>query len=200
MKQIIQSALIPFTIFTAGLILLGCDQAREPQNPEQEKTEISVPSESNTSEQASTEPSNKVSSDLSQGNPLTIVRDVADFQLKAGDYIQQLQNTQNDVQQALNDKNLAALDSSIQHLKTQLTDFNQVLDNLNLKSEEVEKIRQKIEQANTQILASDLLNGKVDLSQVNVVKVEQQMTNIQAEMLKLASLLLPTNTDTNEKN
>ena len=48
MKQIIQSALLPFTIFTVGLILLGCEQAREPQNTEpqsteQEKTEISVP-------------------------------------------------------------------------------------------------------------------------------------------------------------
>ncbi len=205
MKQIIQNALLPLTIFTTGLILLGCDQAREPQVPEQEKTEISAPAEQHSSthdsvEQVASDLSNKVITDLSQGNPLNIVRDVADVQLKAGDYIQQLHSIQNDLQQALNDKNLAELDSSIQNLKTQLTGFNQVLETLNLKSQEVDNIRQKIEEANTQILASDLLNGQVDLSQVNVAKVEQQMTTIQTEMLKLATLILPKNSESDEKN
>lgn len=200
MKQIIQSALLPFTIFTAGLILLGCDQAREPQSTEQEKTEISTPAEQNSSTQTSVEKTQQAINDLSQGNPLNIVRDVADLQLKAGDYIQQLQTTQNDLQQALNDKNLTQIDSSLQNLKTQLTDFNQVLENLNLKSQEVENIRQKIEQANTQILASDLMQGKVDLSQVDLTKIENQMGNVQAEMLKLAALLLPQNTASDDKN
>ena len=122
---------------------------------------------------------------------MNIVRDVADLQLKAGDYLQQLQNTQNDLQHAINDKNVALLDTSLQDLKMQLTDFNQTLAQLNLKSQEVEHIRQKISQTNTQILASDLFNGAVDLKQIDVKQIEQQMTNIQAEMLKLATLLLP---------
>ena len=206
MKQIIQSALLPFTIFTVGLILLGCEQAREPQNTEpqsteQEKTEISVPLSHDTEPNAASEhtqieakiieKSRTALHDLSQGNPLNIVRDVADLQLKAGDYLQQLQNTQNDLQHAINDKNVALLDTSLQDLKMQLTDFNQTLAQLNLKSQEVEHIRQKISQTNTQILASDLFNGAVDLKQVDVKQIEQQMTNIQAEMLKLATLLLP---------
>ena len=44
--------------------------------------------------------------------------------------------------------------------------------------------------ANQQVLASPFLNGQVDLSKVDFKKLEQQMGSIQAEMLKLAGMIL----------
>ncbi len=39
------------------------------------------------------------------------------------------------------------------------------------------------------MLASPFLNGQVDLSKVDFQKIQNQMGNIQAEMLKLAGML-----------
>ena len=44
--------------------------------------------------------------------------------------------------------------------------------------------------ANQQVLASPLLNGQVDFSQVDLKKIESQMVSVQAEMLKLAGMLI----------
>src|SRR5690606_41544517 len=51
-------------------------------------------------------------------------------------------------------------------------------------------IRSNIMSANQQVLASPLLNGDMDLSQIDLKKIESQMVNVQAEMIKLAGLLI----------
>ena len=77
-----------------------------------------------------------------------------------------------------------------------MTDFNQALRGLNLKSQEIDSIRQEIMRSNQQVLATPLLNGAVDFSQVDFKKIERQMSNIQMEMLKLASMMIPQNQNT----
>ena len=125
-----------------------------------------------------------------------IVRDVADMQLKAGEYVNQLKNTQTDLQSAINDKDQQQLQATAHTLQQQLTDFNQALRGLNLKSQEIDSIRQEIMRSNQQVLATPLLNGAVDFSQVDFKKIERQMSNIQMEMLKLASMMIPQSQNT----
>ena len=54
--------------------------------------------------------------------------------------------------------------------------------------------------ANQQVLASPLLNGQVDFSQVNLKKIESQMVNVQSEMVKLAGLLIQNPDQESESN
>ncbi len=54
--------------------------------------------------------------------------------------------------------------------------------------------------ANQQVLASPLLNGEVDFSQVNLKKIESQMVNVQSEMVKLAGLLIQNPDQESESN
>jgi hypothetical protein len=75
-----------------------------------------------------------------------------------------------------------------------------VLGNLNLKSQEIDQIRDNIMTANQQVLASPLLNGQVDFSQVNLKKIESQMVNVQSEMVKLAGLLIQNPDQESESN
>ena len=129
-----------------------------------------------------------------------IVRDVADMQLKAGDYVEQLKQTQTDLETAINDKDQQQLQTTAKTLQQQLTGFNQALTNLNLKSQEIDSIRQNIKQANQQVLATPFLNGEVDLSQVDFKKIEKQMGSIQMEMIKLAGMMIPQGQDEAEQN
>ena len=75
-----------------------------------------------------------------------------------------------------------------------------MLGNLNLKSQEIDQIRDNIMTANQQVLASPLLNGQVDFSQVNLKKIESQMVNVQSEMVKLAGLLIQNPDQESESN
>ena len=124
-----------------------------------------------------------------------IVRDVADMQLKAGDYVAQLKQTQNELQTAINDKDQQQLQATAKTLQQQLTGFNQALTSLNLKSQEIDSIRQNILHANQQVLATPLLNGNIDLNQLDFKKIEQQMGSIQTEIIKLAGMMIPQGQD-----
>ncbi len=117
-------------------------------------------------------------------------RKLADLQLKAGSYVEQLKQTQTELQSAVEAKDTQQLQSTATQLQQQLNSFNQVLGNLNLKSQEIDQIRSNIMSANQQVLASPLLNGDMDLSQIDLKKIESQMVNVQAEMIKLAGLLI----------
>ena len=181
MKKFLQGAVLPFAIFAAGLSLIGCDQATEKNEVSTNATEVEEAISSNT-EATSTE--------LKSGNMLYVVSDVADMQLKAGNYVQQLKQTQSDLQQALEAKDPESVQTTVNALHQQLTDFNRALDSLNLKSQEIESIRQKITEANQQILDLPYMNGQVDITQVDLKKIEQQITLVQSEMLELAKMLL----------
>ena len=121
---------------------------------------------------------------------LSIVRDVADVQFKTGDYIEKLQHTQNELQQAIESKDTTHLQQSVKTLTQELQGFNTALISLDLKSQEVDDIRQKVITANKQVLNSSLLNGHLDISKVDFEKLEKQMNTIQSDMLKLAGMVM----------
>ena len=191
MKKSIQNALAPIVILSAGLLLIACEPMPESSAEEMQTTESD-----DVLIKASNDTAKTSSADVKSGNMFYIVRDVADMQLKAGEYVNQLKNTQTDLQSAINDKDQQQLQATAHTLQQQLTDFNQALRGLNLKSQEIDSIRQEIMRSNQQVLATPLLNGAVDFSQVDFKKIERQMSNIQMEMLKLASMMIPQSQNT----
>ena len=191
MKKFIQNALAPIVILSAGLLLIACEPMPESSAEEMQTTESD-----DVLIKASNDTAKTSSADIKSGNIFYIVRDVADMQLKAGEYVNQLKNTQTDLQSAINDKDQQQLQATAHTLQQQLTDFNQALRGLNLKSQEIDSIRQEIMRSNQQVLATPLLNGAVDFSQVDFKKIERQMSNIQMEMLKLASMMIPQSQNT----
>ena len=194
MKKFIQNVISPFVMFSAGILLIGCEQTNTPDSTETQTSQSNEVSE-HAPQESTSESTATPKADLKSGNMFYIVRDVADMQLKAGDYVEQLKQTQSDLQTAIDDKDQAELQASADTLKQQLTGFNRALGNLHLKSQEIESIRQDLLQANQQVLATPLLNGEINLAQVDFKKIEKQMGNIQLEMVKLASMMIPDNED-----
>ena len=188
MKKFIQKAVLPFAILSTGILLSGCEQASEPQSDDIQTTQSADVAPNQPTETTAT-------ADLKSGNMFYMVRDVADMQLKAGDYVTQLKQTQNELQTAINDKDQQQLQATAKTLQQQLTGFNQALTSLNLKSQEIDSIRQNILHANQQVLATPLLNGNIDLNQLDFKKIEQQMGSIQTEMIKLAGMMIPQGQD-----
>ena len=188
MKKFIPKAVLPFAIFSTGILLSGCEQASEPQSNDIQTTQSADVALNQPTETTAT-------ADLKSGNMFYMVRDVADMQLKAGDYVAQLKQTQNELQTAINDKDQQQLQATAKTLQQQLTGFNQALTSLNLKSQEIDSIRQNILHANQQVLATPFLNGNIDLNQLDFKKIEQQMGSIQTEMIKLAGMMIPQGQD-----
>lgn len=183
MKRFLQGALLPFSIFTSGMLLLGCDQAAQQNNAENNSTQTEQSQAHQPAETAQ-------QAELKSGNMFYVIRDVADLQLKAGDYIQQLQQTKTELQNAVDLQDHEKLQQTAAQLQKQLTGFNQALTSVNLKTQEISSIRANILSANQQVLATPFLNGQVDLSKVDLKKIEQQMVSIQSEMVKLAGMLI----------
>ena len=192
MKKLLQNLVLPFALFSSGILLIGCEQATEP-NQQDIQTESSEQHQS-----ANTQSPDKA--ELKSGNMLYIVRDVADMQLKAGEYVTQLQETQSDLQAAIEQHDQQQLQEAATALQQQLTGFNNALNGLNLKTQEINDIREKLLSANQQVLASPFLNGQVDFSQVDFKKMQQQMGTIQSEMLKLASMMIPQQAENDSSN
>ena len=192
MKKLLQNLVLPFALFSSGILLIGCEQATEP-NQQDIQTESSEQHQS-----ANTQSPEKA--ELKSGNMLYIVRDVADMQLKAGEYVTQLQETQSDLQAAIEQHDQQQLQDAATALQQQLTGFNNALNGLNLKTQEINDIREKLLSANQQVLASPFLNGQVDFSQVDFKKIQQQMGTIQSEMLKLASMMIPQQAENDSSN
>ena len=192
MKKLLQNLVLPFALFSSGILLIGCEQATEP-NQQDIQTESSEQNQS-----ANTQSPDKA--ELKSGSMLYIVRDVADMQLKAGEYVTQLQETQSDLQAAIEQHDQQQLQQAATALQQQLTGFNNALNGLNLKTQEINDIREKLLSANQQVLASPFLNGQVDFSQVDFKKMQQQMGTIQSEMLKLASMMIPQQAENDSSN
>ena len=183
MSKILANTVLPFALFSSGILLMGCEQAVETPTEQADTTTLDL-------EPASQQQGSATPTELKSGNMFYMVRDVADLQLKAGSYVEQLKQTQTELQTAVEAKDTQQLQSTATQLQQQLSSFNQVLGNLNLKSQEIDQIRNNMMSANQQVLASPLLNGQVDFSQVDLKKIESQMVNVQAEMVKLAGLLI----------
>ena len=174
MKKFLQAAFLPFAIFSGGILLIGCEQSQPNDSKDNSKVE------------SSTTPTQ---SKLASGNMLYIVRDVADVQMKSGAYIEQLKETQTSLENAVSNQDKEQLKNLVPQLKTQITELNDSLKSLNLKSQEINDIRLKIQKANDQVLSSEFLNGDIDLSKMDFKKIETQMNNIQDEMIKLAAMM-----------
>ena len=187
MKKVLQGAFLPFVIFASGMLLLGCDQAQDRAKDQDsaQATEQTLDQTDNSQEE--TLPKNN-KNELKNGNVFYIVRDAANLQLKAGDYIEKLKDTQLDVEQAIQDKDQQELNTTVTTLKQQLKGLNQALLSLDIKSQEVENIRQNLLQANQQVLSMPLLNGK--LEQIDFDQIEKQLNTIQMDMVKLAALIV----------
>ncbi len=181
MKNVSSKTLLPFALLSSALLLSACDQMNTPQ------TQTTNQDDSNASSNSNTNPTN---APLSSGNMFYIVRDVADLHLKAGQYVEQLNQTKSELQTAVDAQDPQQLQIAATQLQQQLQGFNQTLSSLDLKTQEIDTIRQNLLAANQQVLASPFLNGQVDLSKVDFKKLEQQMGSIQAEMLKLAGMIL----------
>lgn len=193
MKKLLQGAVLPFVIFISGMLLLGCNQAAEQsrQQDDAQAIETAQMSENTSDSNNNNQSTAKNTEDLKQGNMFYIARDVANVQLKTGDYIEKLQQTQSNLQQAIQSQNQAELQQSVKTLTRELQGFNTALISLDLKSQEIDGIRQQVLQANKQVLNSALLNGDLDISKVDFKKIEQQMNTIQLDMLKLAGMMIP---------
>ena len=192
MKKLLQGAVLPFVIFISGMLLLGCNQAAEQSRQQDDAQAIETAQMSeNTSDSNNNQSTAKSTEDLKQGNMFYIARDVANVQLKTGDYVEKLQQSQSNLQQAIQSQNQAELQQSVKTLTRELQGFNTALISLDLKSQEIDGIRQQVLQANKQVLNSALLNGDLDISKVDFKKIEQQMNTIQLDMLKLAGMMIP---------
>lgn len=187
MKKVLQGAFFPFVIFASGMLLLGCDQTQDhAKEQESVQTNDQISDQADDSQQEITATQNKT--ELKNGNVFYIVRDAANLQLKAGDYIEKLKDTQLDVEQAIQDKDQHELKTTVTTLKAQLDGLNQALLGLDIRSQEVENIRQSLLQANQQALSMPLLNGK--LEQINFDQIEKQLNTIQMDMVKLAAMIM----------
>lgn len=198
MKKIIQGAILPFTLFSSMVFMLGCDIT--PQNAAEKESvdsEIVVPAKTTSENVEQTSANTNV--ELKNGNYFYIARDVADMQLKAGEYLGKIQDTQSNLQQAIDAKDHQQLQTAATTLQQQLKGLDSALKGLDLKSQEIDQIRQNILNVNQQALASPFLNGQMDFSKVDFEKIEQQMGSIQSEMLKLATMLIP-QSDSAEKS
>lgn len=190
MKKLIQGAILPFTLFSSMVFMLGCDVT--PQNAAEKESvdsEVVVPAKT-ASENVEQTPAN-TNGELKNGNYFYIARDVADMQLKAGEYLGKIQDTQSNLQQAIDAKDHQQLQTAATTLQQELKGLDSALKGLELKSQEIDQIRQNILSVNQQALASPFLNGQMDFSKVDFKKIEQQMGSIQSEMLKLATMLIP---------
>ena len=193
MKKLLQGAVLPFVIFISGMLLLGCNQAAEQSRQQDgaQAIETAQMSENTSDSNNNNQSTAKSTENLKQGNMFYIARDVANVQLKTGDYVEKLQQSQSNLQQAIQSQNQAELQQSVKTLTRELQGFNTALISLDLKSQEIDGIRQQVLQANKQVLNSALLNGDLDISKVDFKKIEQQMNTIQLDMLKLAGMMIP---------
>ena len=114
MKKFIQNALAPIVILSAGLLLIACEPMPESSAEEMQTTESD-----DVLIKASNDTAKTSSAEVKSGNMFYIVRDVADMQLKAGEYVNQLKNTQTDLQSAINDKDQQQLQATAHTLQQQ---------------------------------------------------------------------------------
>lgn len=175
-------------IAACAAVVISLSLAACTPSPNDETASTDPSAESTTQQNTSSDP--KLSG-FQSGNMLYIVRDVALMQQQSGSYIQQLKQSQNDLEQALDSTDSADLKQSVDQIKIQLKALNQSLQSLKLKSQEVESMRRQILELNQQALKTPLINGSIEMNRDNIEKIQAQLDNIQFDMLQLATLIIP---------
>ncbi len=191
-KFSIKALLSSITLLSA-FALTGCDQA-----PQEDHTNIQSEqaTEQNMSDEIIQSSSAQDTQNLSKGNMLNIARDIAKLQLETDDYIALLKQSQNSLEQAIQNKNVQQLKATSGDLNQELHGLHDTLLSLNLKSNEIDQIRQNLLVANQQLLNMPLLHGQFDLAKINFEQIEKQLNTIQMDMVKLASLVLKSTNNT----
>ena len=191
-KFSIKALLSSMTLLSA-FALTGCDQA-----PQEDHTNIQSEqaTEQNMSDEIIQSSSAQDTQNLSKGNMLNIARDIAKLQLETDDYIALLKQSQNSLEQAIQNKNVQQLKATSGDLNQELHGLHDTLLSLNLKSNEIDQIRQNLLVANQQLLNMPLLHGQFDLAKINFEQIEKQLNTIQMDMVKLASLVLKSTNST----
>lgn len=184
------------TTLVSLFTLAGCDQVPHDNDQAEQDTTIEqpMPASENTQHDAMVAQDTQ---NLSKGNMLNIARDIAKLQLETDDYVTLLKQSQGNLEQAIQDKNIQKLQSITGDLKQELHGLHDALLSLNLKSNEVDQIRQSLLSANQQLLNMPLLHGQTDFSKIDFAKLEKQFNTIQMDMVKLATLVLGDKTDSN---
>ncbi|NIE98013.1 hypothetical protein F3J02_16265 [Acinetobacter sp. Tr-809] len=189
MENLSLKAILSVSTLAAALTLTSCDQA--PQDNEQaEKTTTFEQADTASENEESATTVTQDSQPLSRGNMLNIARDIAKLQIETDDYVTLLKQSQSNLEQAIQDKNVQSLQKTTAALNQELNGLHDALLALNLKSTEVDQIRQSLLSANQQLLNMPLLHGQTDLSKIDFAKIEKQFNTIQMDMVKLATLVL----------
>lgn len=171
-------------LYSSAIFLAGCEQASDLDSSEKNQTEVREQSDDVLASASSAE------SKTPQSNWFYVIRDIADLQLKVGEDIQKLQQTQTQLENALAQRDTDTLQQTVETFKTQLTTFNNGLHELKLKSPEIENLRQKLIATNQQILDSDVLQHQLNLKKEDIVALQKQLSNLHTDILKLAAMLL----------
>ncbi|ENW96859.1 hypothetical protein [Acinetobacter sp. NIPH 298] len=194
MKNLAIKAIFSATVLVTAFAFVGCDQVPK-ENHQVAEPNTEFDSNISTDDADTTTPQDIQK--LSSGNLFNMVRDIAQLQLKTDDYTTLLKSSQNQLEQAIQEKNTQQLQNATTDLKQNLHALHDTLQALQLKSHEVDQIRQSLLNANQQLLKMPLLHGQLDISQLDLEKIEQQFNRIQMDMLKLATLILgKTDTET----
>ncbi|OBY72638.1 hypothetical protein [Acinetobacter gyllenbergii] len=194
-KFSIKAILFASTLATA-FILAGCDQTPQGNEGAESTAEIEQNLTQAEDEQVEAEAAQDTQN-LSRGNMFNIARDIAKLQIETDDYVTLLKQSQSNLEQAIQDKNVQQLQSTTGELNQELHKLHDALLSLNLKSNEVDQIRQSLLAANQQLLNMPLLHGQTDLSKIDFAKIEKQFNTIQMDMVKLATLVLGDKADSN---
>lgn len=189
-------AILSVTTLVSLLTLAGCDQVPHDNKQAEQNTEIeqSLTTSEDTEREASIAQDTQ---NLSKGNMLNIARDIAKLQIETDDYVTLLKQSQSNLEQAIQDKNVQKLQHTTGDLNQELHGLHDTLLSLNLRSNEVDQIRQNLLTANQKLLNMPLLHGQTDLSKIDFAKIEKQFNTIQMDMVKLATLVLGNKDDSN---
>ena len=174
----------------ATFTLTGCDQVSHDNEQVEQESEFEQPATTANQDNSTEIIKAQDTQNLSHGNMLNIARDIAKLQLETDDYLVLLKQSQSSLEQAIQDQNVQQLQNTTGELKQELYGLHDTLLSLNLKSNEVDQIRQSLLTANQQLLSMPLLHGQLDIAQLDFAKIEKQFNTIQMDMVKLATLVL----------
>jgi hypothetical protein len=193
-------AILSAMTLVAAFTLTGCDQVPHDNEQVEQESEFEQPATTANQDNSTEMIKAQDTQNLSRGNMLNIARDIAKLQLETDDYVALLKQSQSSLEQAIQDKNVQQLQNTTGELKQELHGLHDTLLSLNLKSNEVDQIRQSLLTANQQLLSMPLLHGQLDIAQLDFAKIEKQFNAIQMDMVKLATLVLTKQTHSENTN